>query len=456
MRIKIIMLAVCIASTAITVNAETQCHFFSENTNVESRNLLVTATPSAVGFDSAKLAQVDKLINSEISQGFPGAELIIIKDGKVIKQTVYGYKLKYDRNTSKPLVKPELIDCNTIFDLASNSKMYATNFAIMHLVYEGKIDVNQPLHYYIPEYTGCDGHGQCRDTRTVSDFLTHTAGYIPDPQFFNPKSISQYGAGLYSENRKLTESILLTKLPFARPKGGEPIYSDADFMLLGMLIERVTGQTEDQYLESAIYRLLGLERTTYNPLLNGFSVDDCAATEIDGNTRGGTIMFPNVRTKPIQCQAHDEKAFYSMGGVSGHAGLFSNIHDLAILTQVAQNNGSYNGVTLWNKAIESKFIAPIKINDTYGLGWRRAGAIGQRYAIFGDYASTSAFGHTGWTGTVTLIDPQYHLTIVLLTNKKHSAYKNGKFAGDQFKTGNYAPVINLIYQALPTAKFIGH
>jgi N-acetylmuramoyl-L-alanine amidase len=266
--------------------------------------------------------------------------------------------------------------------------------------------------------------------------------------------MAKIGNGLYSQNKELTESILLTKLPFARAKGGQPVYSDADFMLLGMLVEKVSGQSLDKYVESNIYRPLGLTHTTYNPLLNGFNVDDCAATEVDGNTRGGSISFPNIRTKPLQCQVHDEKAFYSMGGVSGHAGLFSDIHDMAILTQVALNNGSYNGVTLWDKAVESQFIAPIKADDTYGLGWRRAGDSGARYSVFGDYASTQAFGHTGWTGTVTLIDPKYDMAIILLTNKKHSDYKNGAFAGDKFATGNYAPIINLIYQALPDAKRI--
>ncbi len=451
--IKTLLASGLLAGSGIAA-AQTACNLFLDDST--TTGVLQSATPQAMGMNPQKLALVDKLIESEVKHGFPGAGLIIIKDGKVIKQNVYGYKLKYDRETGKSLAPPELMQCNTLFDLASNSKMYATNFAIMHLVYQGKIDVNKPLSYYIPEYSGCDANHQCRDTRTVKDFLNHVAGYIPDPQFFNPKAIAQYGNGLYSQNRQLTESILLTKLPFARAAGGKPIYSDADYMLLGLLIEKVTGVREDVYVESNIYHPLGLSHTTYNPLANGFVVDDCAATEVDGNTRGKTINFPNIRTTPLQCQVHDEKAFYSMGGVSGHAGLFSDLHDMAVLTQVAQNNGSYNGVILWDSAVEKRFTTPLAIDDTFGLGWRRAGNKGERYSLFGDYASPDAFGHTGWTGTVTLIDPQYHLTIVLLTNKKHSRYANGQFAGDQFQTGKYAPVINLIYQALPNAKYIGH
>lgn len=449
---KLITATICGGSAALA-GAQTSCNSFPNDTD---NGLLQMAAPQSVGVNSQKLALVDKLIESEVKQGFPGAGLIIIKDGKVIKQNVYGYKLKYNRETGKPLAQAEAMQCDTLFDLASNSKMYATNFAIMHLVYQGKIDVNKPLSFYIPEYTGCDANHQCRDTRTIKDFLNHTAGYIPDPQFFNAKSIAQYGSGLYSQNRLLTESILLTKLPFTRPRGGKPVYSDADYMLLGLLIEKVTGEREDVYVESNIYRPLGLSHTTYNPLENGFKVDDCAATEVDGNTRGKTINFANIRTTPLQCQVHDEKAFYSMGGVSGHAGLFSDLHDMAVLTQVAQNNGEYNGVKLWDKQVAKQFTTPQAIDDTFGLGWRLAGSKEQRYSLFGDYASPQAFGHTGWTGTVTLIDPQYHLTIVLLTNKKHSRYANGQFAGDQFQTGKYVPIINLIYQALPNIKYIGH
>ncbi len=439
------MLAVAILKVSVSL-AASECHFFDDNP-VGLYPGLTVATPEAVGVDSARLALVDKQINDDVIKGFPGAALIIIKDNKVIKQTVYGYKLKYSIKTGKSLKKPKPVSCDTLFDLASNTKMYATNYALMHLVYTGKLDINKPVNFYIPEYSGCDSNNQCREKRTVRDLLTHTAGYMPDPQLFNPEINKLYGPGLYSQNRNQTESILLSRLPFQSAIGGKPNYSDVDYMLLGILVERITNQRLDEYVKENIYRPLMLHNTIFNPLKNGFSKDSCAATEVMGNTRGLSVKFPNIRTLPIECQVHDEKAYYSMAGISGHAGLFSDIGDMAALLEVALNNGSYGTVKLWDKQVETMFTSPQPLDNTFGLGWRLAGP-DHNYAPFGNYASNRAFGHTGWTGTITLIDPKYNLAIVLLTNKKHSKYTNGKFAGDSFATGQYHQIIDLIYKSL--------
>lgn len=434
----IIGLILCICS----VNALTNCNEFMAESKL---NQLSIATASSQGFASESLALIDKFIESDIQNGFPSAELIIIRNNHIIKHTVYGYAQKYTDNNK--LIQPIPLQCNTLFDLASNTKMYATNYAIMHLVSLGKLDIDQPIHNYIPEYIGCDNNGQCRDKRTIRDLLTHSAGYMPDPQFFSPRAISRYGESLYSQESSQTKKNILTKLPFATARGGNPVYSDVDFMLLGILVERITGVSLDKYVQDNIYLPLNLHNTSFNPLLHGYPKNICAATEIMGNTRGDSVNFPNIRTHLIQCQVHDEKAYYSMGGVSGHAGLFSTGHDLAILTALIANNGTYAGIAFWNESTERQFIAPLAKNDTYGLGWRRSGE-SNTYTPFGHYASNLAYGHTGWTGTVTLIDPKYNLTIILLTNKKHSIYKSGEFAGDKFATGKYYPVIDLVYQSI--------
>ncbi|PNB76984.1 penicillin binding protein PBP4B, partial [Pseudomonas sp. FW305-BF6] len=108
-------------------------------------------------------------------------------------------------------------------------------------------------------------------------------------------------------------------------------YSDVDYMLLGTIVEKITGQKLDEYVENEIYKPLKLKDTVFNPLQKGFKPKEIAATELLGNTRDGVINFPNVRTYTLQGEVHDEKAFYSMGGVSGHAGLFSTTSDLAVL-----------------------------------------------------------------------------------------------------------------------------
>lgn len=407
--------------------------------------ILENGNPQDYGFNLDKLKLVDEQINADIDAGLPGAGLVIVKDNHIIKKDIYGYKRKYDDNGNL-MSSFDKLDNNTMFDMASNSKMYAANYAVMHLVDEGKISLDTPIKTYLPEYTGCDASGQCRDDRRVIDLLWHDAGYAADPQFFNPAAI---GDELYSQDPFLTRQLILTKLPFERPLGGKPVYSDIDFMLLGMIVESVTQQPLDQYVENTFYRPLGLMHTVFNPLQKGFKPDDCAATEINGNTRGFTLFFPNIRIKPIQCEAHDEKAYYSMGGVSGHAGLFSTLSDMAVLTQIMLNDGVYGEHKFWSGNVQSEFTAASPYDQSYGMGWRRAGESSTRtLGWFSPYASNQAVGHTGWTGTMTVIDPKYHLAIILLTNKRHSPYANSRFADDGLATGNYSKITTLIYQAL--------
>lgn len=171
-----------------------------------------------------------------------------------------------------------------------------------------------------------------------------------------------------------------------------------------------------------------------------------------GNTRDGVISFPNIRSYTLQGEVHDEKAFYSMEGISGHAGLFSNTEEMAVLLQVMLNGGGYGSQQLFDKTVISQFTAPSKTDATYGLGWRLNGNPDMEW-MFGKHASTRAYGHTGWTGTVTIIDPAYQLGIILLTNKKHSpvidpAKNPNQFEGDLFSTGKYGSVITGIYEAL--------
>lgn len=404
--------------------------------------------PEEVGFSSEKLKQVDEWIQQDVDNGFPGAVLLIIKDRKIVKNTAYGYAKKYDGLA--PISHAEKMKTDTMFDLASNTKMYATNFALQKLVSEKKIDLKTRIRNYIPEFKDeAADKIKGKDRIRLIDILHHCAGFPADPQYHNPT----VAGGLYSQNRKKTLKML-SKTPLQYEPDTKHIYSDVDYMLLGYIVEKVSGQSLDDYVENNIYKPLGLKNTMFNPLQKGFTHKDFAATELIGNSRNGVIHFPTIRKHTLQGEVHDEKAFYSMNGVSGHAGLFSDTNDIAVLLQVMLNGGGYGEVEVFDLQTIHTFIRPSETNPTYGLGWRRNGN-GSMAWMFGPYASESAIGHTGWTGTLTIIDFEQNLGIALLTNKKHSPVVDpinapNTFFGDTFNTGKYSRVVTGIYEALTT------
>jgi CubicO group peptidase (beta-lactamase class C family) len=139
-----------------------------------------------------------------------------------------------------------------------------------------------------------------------------------------------------------------------------------------------------------------------------------------------------------------------MNGLSGHAGLFSNLHDMAILTQIMLNKGTYGNIQFWSKNVQDLFLIPYALDPTFGLGWRLNR--NKSLSWFGLYASDEAYGHTGWTGTCTVIDPKYSIAITLLTNKRHTPCINGTFDGEKYETGKYGKIMTLVYESMSLDK----
>ena len=389
--------------------------------------------------------EVDRFIKEEVKHGFPGAVLVVVKNGTIVKNTAYGYARIYATggkilNYTKPMT------VNTLFDIASNTKMFATNLAIMKLVSEGKLDINLPIQHYLSQY-----HGEGRELRTVKDLLSHNAGYAPQIKFYTKDNL--LGSDFYSQNKERTKHLLLTKVPFVTDRLTQQVYSDIDFMLLGMLVEKISRMPLDLYTEHTIYKPLNLTDTVFNPLQKQFKKNQIAATEIHGTTRGHRIYFDNVRTGVIQGEVHDENAYHSLAGVAGHAGLFSTGQDLAVLAQTLLNKGGYGHKFFFSEKVIDQFIKSDDVNDNFGLGWRREN-YGKNKWLFGPYASSAAFGHTGWTGTAIVIDPKHDLAIMLLTNARHSRIEgnnqNVTFNGKQFETAKYGSIMSLVYEAILT------
>lgn len=454
------------------------------------------ASPEQVGFSSEKLDKIDDYINQQVKDGFPATAMIVVKDGKIVKESAYGYLKKYDTtyvNGEYEMAKllpesqwePAKVD--SLFDLASNTKMYATNYAIQKLVSEGKLNLDQTISsfpgwenfkdsyvIYTGKWTlgGTGGLPEAKilgkETVTVRDLLHHSGGNIPDPEYPNKTSAGDlwYQTDDSTNRDGIIDAICKTPLKYS-PRTSIA-YSDVDFMMLGLLVEKITGMPLDIYVEKNIYNKLGLSNTVFNPLQKGFKQSEIAATELNGNTRDGNINFGlmedgtpvDIRKYTLQGEVHDEKTWYSMGGVAGHAGLFSNVGDMAVLTQLMLNGGVYNGKQIFTKEVANEFTTPYSVDpsnvdaSTYGLGWRMHSKSSSAYYYFNWGPSRSTYGHQGWTGTLTIIDPVYNMTITILTNLRHSEVitpPNG-FAGSTYPIGSLAPISGMVYGSLMSEK----
>lgn len=418
--------------------------------------VIIPGKPEDVGMSSQKLGLLDLLIQKEVEYGFPGGQLVIVKDGRMVKNTAYGYLNAYNRDGTH-MTEPASANTDTMYDLASNTKMYATNLALEKLVDEGKLDINQKITDFFPNFRDPKGAKiKGKPELKVVDLLHHEAGFTAGPKFYREDidvddQVADGMNRVYSLDKETTKTAILERLPLEYAPHSKTLYSDVDYMLLGFIAEHITGMPLDQYVRETFYRPMGLERITFNPLLSGFTGEDCAATELNGNSRDGINPFAVNRDYTIQGEVHDEKAYYSMGGVSGHAGLFANGASLAAVCQVMMNGG-YGENRFFSKDVIEQFTKPKDSNSSYGLGWRRNGGESYEWA-FGQQADTDVIGHTGWTGTLTVIDPDNQLIIVWLTNAKNSPVINpaadkNTFLGDMFLCKTYGTIPTLVYESM--------
>ena len=433
----------------------------------ETYKTVTTGTPEEVGLNTNTLKLIDDMMEVQMGYGFSGAQLAVVKDGKLVVDKAWGVTNGYiapqidaDGNILSDAVIDKSsapITTDTLFDLASNTKMFATNFAVQKLVSDGELDIHKKVCDYIPEFRDREGDDQIKGKTdlTVSMLLSHCAGFPADPGYHNSEAamIKQY-PDLFCQNRdEILSKIIDTPLKYE--PGTEREYSDVDYMILGFIVERITGKRLDEYVKEEFYDKMGLTHMTFNPLENGFTKEDCAATELNGNTRQGRFIYDNVRRETVWGQVHDEKAYYCMNGVSGHAGLFGSAKELAMLCQVMLNGGGWGEEKFFDQSVIDMFTAPI---DPYtldwGLGWwlKDDNYNPGRTNYFGMESSIGTFGHTGWTGTITLIDPDKDLIIVYLASCKNSPVidrmKNGNdFVGNNVSMGSLGLTPQLIYEA---------
>lgn len=440
--------------------------------------VVIQGKPSDVGLDAAVLDAIDEIVASDVEHGFTSAQLAIVKDGRMVYQNAWGTVNAYNPDGTPKTDSPAVTN-NTLYDLASNTKMYSVNYALQYLVTNGQADLDARIvdilgSAFVDDtiditYNGYENPGLAtvktwKASLTIRDILRHQAGFPADPQYHNDAfdqcsqtaapgvpNLLYAGAGGDDATRQNTLQAIF-KTPLMYEPGTKTLYSDVDYMLLDFVIEQLTGSRLDDYLAQVFWQPMGLTHITYQPLQHGFSPNDCAATELNGNTRDGAVSFTGIRTYTLQGEVHDEKAYYAMGGVSGHAGLFANASDLAVLASVMLSGG-YGSHRFFSRNVLDTFTAPkIESAANWGLGWWREADLARPW-YFGTQSSSGTFGHQGWTGTLSLIDPAERLVIVYLTNKINSpvtdpAANPNQFNGNWYTASTLGFVAQLFYQGL--------
>ena len=316
------------------------------------------------------------------------------------------------------LQQPVKMTKETIFDLASVTKVMGTTQGIMKLASEGVIDIHEPVATYIPEFAE-----NGKDAVTIADLLTHTSGLTP------------WAATYFHATNSAEVLDYINELPLVYETGTNRRYSDFSFMTLGFIIEAVTEQRLDDYLENNIYKPLNMKDTMFNPLEK--TNKKIAATSwgnpyeykmVDDPNFGYYVEedaedFKHWRNYTLIGEVNDGNSFYANQGIAGHAGLFSTARDLAVLGQTMLNKGSYGKVSLYNEDIVNQFTAPQQFGQ--GYGWE----LNQTWYM-GNMHSGQAFGHTGFTGTQVIFDPVHNLQIIVLANKQN----NGPLASGSYSS----------------------
>ena len=375
-----------------------------------------------------KLKAIDSIANDAIARkAFPGCVVLAVERGHVIYDKAFGH-YKYDEKD--PMIR------ESIFDLASVTKVTATTVSVMKLVDEGKLDIHKTLSKYLPWVKGTN-----KANLVIKDIMLHQAGlepYItfyketldgktgkPDEKLYRTKYQKGYGVRVANHLflKNSWEDTMLERI-LKSPLGPKDkyVYSDLDFILMGKVVEEITGMSLAQYAQKSFYDPMGMATTGFNPL-SRFPKDRIVPTETD----------EYYRYQTVQGTVHDEAAAM-FGGVAGHAGLFSDAYDLSRLYQMLLDGGVYNGKRYLKKKTIDLFTAYNSDISRRGIGFDKPQKPDstdtqkddeERYPS--ELASPATFGHTGFTGTCVWVDPEANLVFVFLSNRVYPSRHTPEF-----------------------------
>jgi beta-glucosidase-like glycosyl hydrolase/CubicO group peptidase (beta-lactamase class C family) len=353
---------------------------------VRPQQQLRRESAEGAGFDPAMLRRVDSIIYAgRADSAFSAAQVAIVRDGMLVWDKAYG-TYSYDAASRE-------INGNALFDLASVTKVIATTSAVMKLYDRGQIGLDEPVAKYLPAFATEEKRGI-----TIRHLLLHRGGFPPFRKFWE----------FCADSGAMIDSVFATPL-VARP-GDTTIYSDLGFITLGKVVEKIAGMSLSAFVQKEFFGPLGMGNTMFQPPAE--IRHRAVATEVD------TVW----RRKLVQGTVHDENAAF-LGGVSGHAGLFSTARDLAVFVQMLLNGGTYGGTRYLAASTIAAFIGTRREGEQRWLGWDRKSPRG---SSAGTLFSASSFGHTGFTGTSVWVDPERRLGVIFLTNRVHPTRANTK------------------------------
>lgn len=337
---------------------------------------LPKATPESVEMSALRLDAITRVVRRGISEGgFPGAAVVVGRRGAAVYSQGFG---RLSWGADAPSVSPD----RSVYDLASLTKVIGTTTAIMLLYDEGKIKLDDKVITFFPEFGGGE-----KDNVTIQDLLTHRSG-LPA------------GRDLWRLAWSPAEAQrLVLGTPLEHAPGTRYVYSDLGADILGFIAERASGRKLDALLQEKVFTPLGMSETWYR---------------VPANVRERTAPTAtmSVRGYSLQGDVHDENA-HALGGVAGHAGLFSTAGDLSVFATMMLNKGTYLGTRIISDSTVERFTA--RVAGSRALGWDTCA--GHNGVGCGRYMSSRAYGHTGFTGTSIWIDPERDMFVVLLTNR---------------------------------------
>ncbi len=406
--------------------------------NTTALNRFEQVMPEEVGLDHAPFNLIDSMVVEGIKQrAFPGCQIFVAQEGKVLYNKSFG-KFTYDSAATT-------VQNHHLYDIASLTKVMATTLAIMKLYENKEINLSDKIGLYLPFL-----RGTAKEKITIKDILLHQAGFPAFIPFYkktlgNPLPDTTYYSSVQTNRHSLEvadslwadvaiEQDIFNQIAMVDLKPeGEYLYSDLGFILLRKIVENISNMPFEAFMNLHFYKPLALGSLTFKPLKNGVKQSTIAPTEND-------LVF---RKQLIHGHVHDQTAAM-LGGISGHAGLFSNANDVGVIMQMLLNEGEYGNVRVLKASTVHLFTSKQSKKSRRGLGFDKPETTPNKPSPTGENCSPLSFGHTGFTGVCAWADPKHNLLYVFLSNRVYPSTENNLLAQSNLRTR----IQDLLYEAI--------